>query len=227
MNRQKQPNVTIKGTKEGLTLHLSDTCSFKELLDELELKLSTNQYGDDQQLVHVKVNAGNRYVTSEQEEQIKALIRKKKYLIVDEIECNVITKEEAIQQQKKNEIISVARIVRSGQILQVEGDLLLLGDVNPGGTVIAAGSIFVVGALRGIAHAGYDGNRQAVVAASLMKPAQLRISEVYSRGSDRGEHEDGGEMECAYVNESDEILVERVQSLMHLRPNLTRLERRS
>ena len=46
--------------------------------------------------------------------------------------------------------MTVARIIRSGQVLQVAGDLLLIGDVNPGGTVIAGGNIFIMGALKGL-----------------------------------------------------------------------------
>lgn len=135
-----------------------------------------------------------------------------------------MTKQEALEWKKKNEIVSVAKIIRSGQVLHVDGDLLLIGDVNPGGTVIATGNIFVLGALRGIAHAGYDGNRQAIIAASVMKPTQLRISDVMNRAPDYRADE-GNEMECAYIDEHDQIVVDRLQLLMHLRPNLTRLER--
>ena len=80
--------------------------------------------------------------------------------------------------------MSVAKIIRSGQVLNVTGDLLLIGDVNPGGTVIADGNIFILGALKGIAHAGFDGNTEAVIAASVMKPSQLRISDVLNRAPD-------------------------------------------
>ena len=64
------------------------------------------------------------------------------------------------------------------------GDLLLIGDVNPGGTVIAGGNIFIMGALKGFAHAGCYGNDQAVIAASSMKPSQLRISDCLNRAPD-------------------------------------------
>ena len=175
--RKKQQNVTIKGTKDGITLHLDDCCSFSELLKELDEKLSTHYYdGDGRSLIEVHVKVGNRYLTEVQQEEIRTLIRNKKNLVVDSIESDVITKEEAIAWKEETEIVPISKIVRSGQVLHVKGNLLLIGDVNPGGTVIA-GEYFVVGSLRGIAHAGY-GDSDAVIAASVMNPMQLRISDV-------------------------------------------------
>jgi septum site-determining protein MinC len=226
VNRQKQQYVTIKGTKDGLTLHLDDTCSYHDLVMELEEKLSVNQTNEpDGPLVAVHLKVGNRYLTPEQEEEIRTLIRTKKNLVVESIDSNVITKEEALGWKRKTEIVSVSKIVRSGQILHVKGDLLLIGDVNPGGTVIAGGNIFILGALRGIAHAGYYGNKEAVIAASVMKPMQLRISDIMSRSPDY-KSEERNEMECAYIDDNNQIVVDRLQLLTHLRPHLTRLERR-
>lgn len=224
MKEQKQQYVTIKGTKDGLTLHLDDFCSFGELLQEIDEKLSTNYYDSgERSLIEVHVKVGNRYLTTKHEEELRSLIRNKKNLVVDTIESNVITKEQAFKWKRETEIIPVTKIIRSGQTLEVRGDLLLIGDVNPGGTIIAGGNIFILGALRGIAHAGCYGDKQAVIAASLMNPMQLKISDVTNRAPDsKG---DGNEMECAYINQNNQIVVDRIQILTHLRPNLTRLER--
>ncbi len=227
MNRQKQHNVVIKGTKDGLTLHLDDTCSFQELISELETKLSTNQHGDNQQLVAVQLKIGNRYLTPEQEEQLKAVVNQKNNLAVNMIDSNVVSKEEAVRLKEEEEIVSISKIVRSGQVLQVSGDLLLVGDVNPGGTVIAGGNIFILGALRGIAHAGYSGNIQAVIGASVIENAQLRINDAILNPTENGGHKEASYMQCAYLDEDGEMVMERVQSMPQLRPNLTRLERRN
>nr|WP_139365085.1 septum site-determining protein MinC [Litchfieldia alkalitelluris] len=225
MKGQKQQFVTIKGTKDGLTLHLDDQCSFRELVYELTEKLALNQkQTEDSPLLAVRLKVGNRFLTKVQEEELRTIIRSKKNLIVDSIDSNVITKSEALELKKKNEIVSVTKIVRSGQVLEVEGDLLLIGDVNPGGTVIATGNIFVLGSLRGIAKAGFDGNKEAVIAASLMKPSQLRISDIMNRAPDTRKDDEQNDMECAYVDENEMIVIDRLQQLIHLRPNLTRLE---
>ena len=135
-----------------------------------------------------------------------------------------MTKEEVEKMKQEQKIVSVSSIVRSGQVLKVPGDLLLIGDVNPGGTVMAGGNIFVMGVLKGIAHAGCYGNREAVIAASIMKPSQLRICEYINRAPDHYSDQENREMECAYINENNQIMIDRLQVLMHLRPNLTRLE---
>ncbi|MFE8696875.1 septum site-determining protein MinC [Cytobacillus sp. FJAT-53684] len=221
---KKFQNVTIKGTKDGLTLHLDDSCSYEDLKKELDHKLSESSRSREDRLISVHVQVGNRYLTDEQEEELKDLVRQKKNLVVDSISSNVITKEEAEKIKKENEIISVAKIIRSGQVLQVPGDLLLVGDVNPGGTVIAGGNIFIMGALKGIAHAGFYGDKEAIVTASTMKPSQIRISDCITRAPDQYQDDEKREMECAYINDSDQITIDRLQVLMHLRPNITRLE---
>ncbi|TYR82269.1 septum site-determining protein MinC [Priestia megaterium] len=226
MNKQKDQNVTIKGTKDGLTLHLNDTCSFEDILTELQTKLLTNKHGDDKQIVTVYVKVGNRFVTTEQEIELKALIEKNKYLVVKQIDSNVILKQDALRVKEENELVSVTKVVRSGQVLHVEGDLLLIGDVNPGGTIVAGGNLFILGALQGIAHAGYRGDKRAVIAASLMKPSQLRIADIITRSEEERNEKEENVMECAYLNDDNQMVIERVQTLPHLRPNLTRLERR-
>jgi septum site-determining protein MinC len=222
---KKTQNVTIKGTKDGLTLHLDDTCSYDELKKELDRKLSnSSRVQEEQQLLSVKVKAGNRYLTQEQQEELKDLIRQKRNLIVEDLETNVITKEEADRQRQETEIVTVAKVIRSGQVLEIMGDLLLIGDVNPGGTVKATGNIFIMGTLKGIAHAGSEGNNEAVIAASVMKPSQLRISDCFNRAPDQLPDEENRVMECAYISDNQQIIVDRLQVLMKKRPNLTRFE---
>ncbi|KAB2334075.1 MULTISPECIES: septum site-determining protein MinC [Bacillaceae] len=221
---KKYQNVTIKGTKEGLTLHLDDTCSYSDLKEELDQKLSESSKSQSDKLISVMVQVGNRYLTADQKEELRELIRQKKNLVVDTINSNVVTKQEAEAERIAHEVVSIAKIVRSGQVLEVAGDLLLIGDVNPGGTVKAGGNIYILGALKGIAHAGCSGNREAVIAASVMKPSQLRIEECLNRAPDHYPGEDGREMECAYIDENNQITIDRLQALMNIRPNLSKLQ---
>ncbi|MFM8935815.1 MAG: septum site-determining protein MinC [Vulcanococcus sp.] len=72
--------------------------------------------------------------------------------------------------------------LRAGDHLQVEGALLVLGDVNPGARVSAAGDVRVWGRLRGVAHAGCRGDRRARIVALQLRPLQLRIAEAVARG---------------------------------------------
>ena len=71
--------------------------------------------------------------------------------------------------------------VRSGVEVRHPGTVVVLGDLNPGGIIMATGDIFIWGRLRGIAHAGAQGNRQACILALQMEPTQLRIADVVAR----------------------------------------------
>ncbi len=68
--------------------------------------------------------------------------------------------------------------LRSGQRMEVEGSLVILGDVNSGAEVIASDNIVVLGALRGLAHAGAKGNKQAIISAGLFDAVQVRIANI-------------------------------------------------
>lgn len=68
--------------------------------------------------------------------------------------------------------------LRSGQKIESEGSLVILGDVNSGAEVIASDNIVVLGNLRGLAHAGAKGNRNAIIAAGIVDAVQIRISNV-------------------------------------------------
>lgn len=221
----KTQNVMIKGTKNGLSLQLNERCSYREILSELEDKLSElTGKGEESQLVSVRILAGNRFLSTEQIEEMKTLIRQQKNLIVEEVDTNLMTKKEAEELIQGQEITSAATVVRSGQVLEVPGDLLLVGDVNPGGTVNAGGNIFIMGALKGIAHAGYNGRRDAVIVASFMTPSQLRIADCISRAPDHYDKEELQQVECAYIDDDNQIIIDRIQALRHLRPNITRFK---
>jgi septum site-determining protein MinC len=71
--------------------------------------------------------------------------------------------------------------VRSGVEIRHPGTIVIFGDLNPGGKAIAAGDIIVWGRLRGIAHAGAQGNAQCRITALQMEFTQLRIADAVAR----------------------------------------------
>lgn len=76
----------------------------------------------------------------------------------------------------------VKNTCRSGTAVCHNGDVIVLGDLNPGAQISATGDIIVIGALRGIAHAGANGNGRvgAVIVALSLRPLQLRIGRHFS-----------------------------------------------
>ena len=69
------------------------------------------------------------------------------------------------------------RTLRSGTRIEFAGHVLVFGDVNPGAEIVAEGSVFVWGRLRGMVHAGSKGNKKAIIGALDLSPTQLRIAE--------------------------------------------------
>lgn len=76
--------------------------------------------------------------------------------------------------------------LRGGQALHNLGNLVVIGDVNPGAELVASGDIVVFGALRGVAHAGAQGDRAARVIALELAPTQLRIATLIASGEAGG-----------------------------------------
>ena len=217
--------VTIKGTRDGLTIFLDDSCTFEVLLEELREILSKSQQKKDEPIVQVTVQLGYRYLKENQKEELIGLIGEDSGLAVERIESEVILKEEALQWKDETEVKVMDRLVRSGQVLEVTGDLLLVGDVNPGGKVVATGNIYILGNLLGIAHAGSKGDKNAVIVASYMKPSQLRIAHYISRAPDY--ESIGLYMECGIIDEKqDKIIIDRLQVLSQKRRDLNGFERR-
>lgn len=68
--------------------------------------------------------------------------------------------------------------LRSGQRIEEEGSIVILGDVNSGAEVIASDNIVVLGKLRGLAHAGAKGNQKAIISAGELDTVQIRIANI-------------------------------------------------
>lgn len=87
--------------------------------------------------------------------------------------------------------------VRSGVEIRHPGTIVILGDANPGSSLIAEGDILVWGRLRGTAQAGSAGNRSCRIMALQMQPTQLRIAELVARLPDTPPADYGPEV--AYI----------------------------
>jgi len=77
--------------------------------------------------------------------------------------------------------------LRSGQRIYYEGNVVILGDINPGAEIEAGGNIVVMGALRGIARAGMPDNQKAFIAANVLQPTQLWIGGIAARWPEKQE----------------------------------------
>ncbi|MDO3410179.1 septum site-determining protein MinC [Saccharibacillus sp. CPCC 101409] len=219
----KRNPVTIKGIKDGLVFRLDEQCDFAELLDALkEMIEHSHQAILSGPLVAIDVRFGKRELSDEQKLQILDVLRSRRNLLVRSIEG---AKAEEVRENAvlRMPMFTMSGMVRSGQVLRHDGNLLFLGDVNPGGTIVCTGDIYILGALRGMAHAGSEGGEQAVIGASHFAPTQLRIAEVISRPPDSedaaSEHPHETQMEFAYLKDG-QMQIDKMANIARLRRDL-------
>ena len=96
--------------------------------------------------------------------------------------------------------------LRSGQKIEFEGSLVILGDVNAGAEILAGENIVVLGILRGMAHAGAQGNKEAIIAAASIESPQIRIANIVKE-IEKSEFEEQIKI-CAYVDDNGEVVLE-------------------
>lgn len=95
--------------------------------------------------------------------------------------------------------------LRSGQRLEFEGSLVIIGDVNDGAEAVAGENIVILGTLRGLAHAGAKGNKDAIISAVSIEAPQVRIANVI-REREKEEITESN-VTYAYINKEDEKLI--------------------
>ncbi|MEX1029604.1 MAG: septum site-determining protein MinC [Paenibacillaceae bacterium] len=211
--------VTIKGVKEGLIFLLDDTCKFDSLLNDLRNKLTkTHQNILSGPEIQVQIRLGKRIISENQKQSIIDIIAKRGNLIIRSIESDVNIVQES---DPTKQLRMLKTIIRSGQTIHHDGDILILGDVNPGGTITSTHNIYILGSLRGMAHAGIDGNEQAIIASSYMKPTQLRIAGIISRPPDEWGIEEAF-MEFAYLSDN-QMKIDKIVNIHRVRPEALEL----
>jgi len=101
---------------------------------------------------------------------------------------------QASRHEEPETALLVRGTLRSGQVVEHEGNVVILGDLNPGAIVRSTGDVIVLGHLRGVVHAGANGNRNAQVWALRLEPTQLRIADLIARSPDDEHGPDGPEI---------------------------------
>ncbi|SHJ52625.1 septum site-determining protein MinC [Tepidibacter formicigenes] len=169
----KEGSIEFKGSKKGLVINIKECNEFEKVKEELVEKIgragrffkgakiaSINSTTlNDIEILHLKDIITSKFEVEfleEKEEENKAIF-------------------EGINEGPTKFVKST---IRSGTKIEFKGNVVIIGDINPGGQVIAYGNIVIMGSLRGVVHAGANGNRNAFVAAYNLDPMQLRIADI-------------------------------------------------
>lgn len=197
--------VLFKGTKDGIVLQLSKEAEYEDIKANLEEKIE----GAARFFNGVKTSIlfKGKKLTEEQETELLQIISEKTSMDI------LFVKREEFGEAfaEKLPICMQTKYykgnVRSGQVLEFHGSVVIVGDINPGAEVRADGNIIVLGALKGIAHAGAGGMTDAFISALNLVPAQLRIADIITRFPEANEKQEDKKAEYAYVDGSQIYVV--------------------
>ncbi len=109
-------------------------------------------------------------------------------------------------QNLKANTLLIERTMRSGQKVHFDGNVVIMGDVNPGAEIVATGNVIILGALRGLIHAGASGDIDATITALEFMPTQLRIASHITRSPDDMKQEDVYHPEIAYLSDGNVVI---------------------
>ncbi|MCX7738902.1 MAG: septum site-determining protein MinC [Hydrogenothermaceae bacterium] len=196
--------IEVKGiTIPAIVIKLDAKKSVEDNISELKERLSSGIFRDS----FVVVDCNGLTLGQQELKNLEEVLSK--YSIKGSVfkSCDLYLKESRKRSDKKSLKI-VNKTLRSGQKVEYDGSVVILGDVNPDAYVVATDSIIVMGTLRGIAQAGANGDESAVVMALKFLPKQVRIAGYITRSPDKVEEVDYPEI--AYV-EDDRIIIKKIK----------------
>lgn len=172
--------ISINLKKNELVMKIKENANYEEIIESLNKKLPELKklYKEDKTPIRVT----GKVLKNKEIDELQEIIKEAIDVDIDfdmpkSLGLASITKtfeqEIAISETKFHR-----GSLRSGQKMEVEGSIVIIGDVNSGAEIIASDNIVVLGTLRGLAHAGAKGNKQAIIAAGLFDPVQVRIANI-------------------------------------------------
>ncbi len=172
--------VEIKLKRDELTITLNDKYEYKDILKALKKKIPDLKklYKDDKTPIFVT----GKVLKNKEIDEVKELIQKEIDVQIDFDSPKVLglygIKKSYNQEIGESPTIYHKGSIRSGQKIENEGSIVIIGDINSGAEVIAGENIVVVGRIMGLAHAGAKGNKKAIIAAERIETPQIRISNI-------------------------------------------------
>ncbi len=176
-----EDSIFLKGNKDGLNvvINMNMFKDFSDMLEALIARLSSGKkfYKGST----IKVTTQLKLINEKEARKLKDILFDE-FLIQDCIfEDKVEKSTKAFQGIYEGRTKFIKNSIRGGQKIDYPGNVVIIGDVNPGAEVCAHGNIIVLGVLKGLAYAGFDGNEDAYIAAYVLQPEILKIGKVVTR----------------------------------------------
>jgi septum site-determining protein MinC len=177
---EMKENINIYLKKNEIVIKIPENLEQKQIINALTKKLPELKklYKDEKTPIKVI----GKILKNKEIDEIQDLIKEKIDVEIDFDMPKTLGLSSITRTFKQEVAISETKFhkgsLRSGQKIEVEGSIVIIGDVNSGAEVIASDNIVVLGKLRGLAHAGAKGNKNAIIAAGILDTVQLRISNI-------------------------------------------------
>lgn len=196
--------VVIKGTKSGIILVLNAETEYDVLKKDVaaKFKASAAFLGEAQKAITFQ----GKSLTEEQKLEMIGIIEENCSLsivcIMEEDERLEQAFRSTMEKQVVQQDYSTGQFfkgnLRSGQVLDVETSIIIIGDVKAGAKVISKGNVIILGSLKGNVYAGSAGNQNAFVVALDMDPMQIRIADTIARAPDKPKKKQPKETKIAF-----------------------------
>ena len=172
-------NIRISQTTNEILINISITSDISEIIEELEMKLP--KLREFYQTSTIPIRVTGRLFTDSEREKIKRIIQSEIHVDIKFDEVSDLLGLHAIKKTFEvdtdiSETKFIQSSLRSGKREEYPGSIVVCGDVNAGAELIAGGNILILGSLRGLAHAGANGNTMAFISANNIDPTQIRIA---------------------------------------------------
>jgi septum site-determining protein MinC len=172
-------NIKISQTTNEIILNVNVIAEINEILEELQTKIP--KLRDFYQTSKIPMRVTGRLFTNSEIEKIKSLINNEIQVEIKFDDVSDLLGLHAIKRTFEvgteiSETKFVQNSLRSGQKEEYPGSIVICGDVNAGAEIIAGGNIMILGTLRGVAHAGANGNTMAIISANHIDVTQIRIA---------------------------------------------------
>ncbi|QVI35733.1 septum site-determining protein MinC [Lacticaseibacillus chiayiensis] len=209
-------SVVLKGRNDSLALQLRDTADFMQIIRTLKTLLGKLYEETPTGEVSYRLETGNRLLTEEQLTQIQSVFADFPRFSINGITSAVVDKDVVADMVTGKMTHRIGGVVRSGQTIDIMGDVLFLGDLHSGATLCASGNIFVMGKVSGVVQAGSHGDTRAVVVGDLQGASQVRIADVIEIVAD---HYDPLKP-VAYLSKLHTMTHAKMSELANIRPRL-------
>lgn len=214
-----QDAAVLKGTKDGYEIILDENAyvqdiysSLRKLLDNLKTQTAST----DPQTIAFDIYTGMRLWPAEDRSEIEKIFSDYELFSVHKITADVITKAESNRILEQSSVHIVDRVIRNGQEVHIEGDVLFLGTVHEGGKLLVTGNIFVLGNVEGIIQAGAPDFEDKMIIGDVHSAQQVRIGEQFEILADSKHQMDSRTV--VYVNDLHVLDYGRVEDLKQINP---------